>query len=200
MPTLDELALKYGTDKSSAGHGYAKTYAEWLDPIRDQVRNVLEIGIDKGASLRMWSEYFPQARIFGIDRRAECGNLDLPPNCSVLLANAMNPAVLGELIKATPDKFDLVIDDGSHIATEQIAALIQFFPLLRDGGRFVIEDIHPYWFGTHMQEFCIWLAAEVSFHPQDSDRAGFWSKHLVAVEFRRYMASFVRGDNTKTHQ
>jgi hypothetical protein len=35
---------------------------------------------------------------------------------------------------------DLVIDDGSHIPAAQRATLRRFWPLLREGGRYVIED------------------------------------------------------------
>jgi cephalosporin hydroxylase len=38
-------------------------------------------------------------------------------------------------------QFDLIIDDGSHVASHQIAAIQQLSPLLRAGGLFVIEDL-----------------------------------------------------------
>jgi cephalosporin hydroxylase len=38
-------------------------------------------------------------------------------------------------------QFDLIIDDGSHVASHQITAIEQLSPLLRAGGLFVIEDL-----------------------------------------------------------
>ena len=41
---------------------------------------------------------------------------------------------------------DLVMDDGSHVATHQRASFKTLFPLLSDGGLYLIEDTHTsYW-------------------------------------------------------
>lgn len=41
---------------------------------------------------------------------------------------------------------DIVIDDGSHVPEHVIRTLGVFFPLLRDGGYHVVEDIETsYW-------------------------------------------------------
>ena len=43
-------------------------------------------------------------------------------------------------------EFDIVIDDASHVNTHQIAAFGHFWPLVRPGGWYVIEDVHAsYW-------------------------------------------------------
>ena len=41
--------------------GSTGVYSTLLDPIRANVRNVTELGVWGGASLRMWAAYFPQA-------------------------------------------------------------------------------------------------------------------------------------------
>src|SRR5512138_2368078 len=75
MTELCELSYKYGTDKGWP-HKYTPVYYEHLNPVRDKVKNVLEVGIcvtrdikngRTGASLFMWEEFFPNANIFGID-------------------------------------------------------------------------------------------------------------------------------------
>ena len=65
MTNLTELGLKYGTDKSE--NGYTKIYENFLSDKRDAKNNILEIGVWRGASLRMWSEYFPNSLILGMD-------------------------------------------------------------------------------------------------------------------------------------
>ena len=41
---------------------------------------------------------------------------------------------------------DIVLDDGSHVASHQRASYEVLFPLLEDGGLYVIEDLHTsYW-------------------------------------------------------
>ena len=66
MSDLTELGLKYGTDKSE--NGYTRIYEEFLSDKRNEKNNILEIGVGRGASLRMWAEYFPESFILGMDR------------------------------------------------------------------------------------------------------------------------------------
>ncbi len=41
---------------------------------------------------------------------------------------------------------DVVLDDGSHIATLQRISFEALFPMLPDGGLYIIEDTHTaYW-------------------------------------------------------
>jgi hypothetical protein len=59
--TLDELAIKHGTDKSSPYHDYCRIHEELLAPLRHEPVALLELGVANGASLRMWGDYFTQA-------------------------------------------------------------------------------------------------------------------------------------------
>ena len=65
--TLGQIGCRAGTDKT-LHHSYDFYYPLVLERFRP-LRNaaVLEIGIDQGASLKMWLEYFPHAFIYGID-------------------------------------------------------------------------------------------------------------------------------------
>ena len=41
---------------------------------------------------------------------------------------------------------DLVVDDGSHVSAHVIATFRALFPLVREGGLYVVEDLHTsYW-------------------------------------------------------
>jgi hypothetical protein len=66
--TLDELGIRYGTDKASRGHpvrnhGYLGFYERFLTPLRHEPLRILEIGVWRGQSLMMWAEYFQNARV-----------------------------------------------------------------------------------------------------------------------------------------
>jgi len=86
LPTLHELAHKYGSGKATwsggglafvggrpdgrkdgSGHGFAHTYARALESTRMTTKRVLEFGVYMGASIKMWQEYFPNAEIVGVD-------------------------------------------------------------------------------------------------------------------------------------
>ena len=86
--TLDELAIKYNTDKSSLDHQYTKHYQKYFDQFINNPKKILELGIyttkidkdgptvnESGASLKMWSDYFTNAKIYGLDL-IDFSNLD----------------------------------------------------------------------------------------------------------------------------
>ena len=67
---LDQLALKYGADKCpQIKHGYTPYYYNLLNDRRLTIKKVLEIGAGEGASLRMWSDFFPNALVYGADNQ-----------------------------------------------------------------------------------------------------------------------------------
>jgi hypothetical protein len=136
---LNKLAKKYSTDKGSNGHNYVETYSLFFDPIRNDVKNLLEIGIDKGASIKMWLDYFPNAVIYGVDilksKFWQKKNDRFIP--SICRQDEMHKL---DVIKGI--KFDIIIDDGSHAAHDQQITFQSMFDRLNPGGLYVIEDLH----------------------------------------------------------
>jgi hypothetical protein len=65
--SLDDLGLSFGTDKSSWGHDYLRFYEPYFGTLRETEIRFLEIGVAGGASLRVWEEYFPKAKVIGAD-------------------------------------------------------------------------------------------------------------------------------------
>ena len=64
---LTALADKYGTDKGNLGHHYTPVYELFFAPIKYEAKKVFEIGVFKGASMRVWHDYFPNAVVYGIE-------------------------------------------------------------------------------------------------------------------------------------
>ena len=62
---LNTLAESYNTDKLE--HGYIKIYEKYFESIRNENLKILEIGIADGKSLLMWSDYFKNSTVIGID-------------------------------------------------------------------------------------------------------------------------------------
>lgn len=140
--TLDELSVKYGTDKGSLKHHYMEFYEQHLPK---NPKRILEVGVLNGASLRMWHEYFPDAEIYGLDLfnndvgkkwqiendfDKELGNEVI----KLIMGNQCDYSILEELRKLD---FDVIIDDGSHASRDQ---MITFFGLF-NGKHYFIEDI-----------------------------------------------------------
>jgi hypothetical protein len=153
------------------GHGYTLIYEALFESIRQRSLNVLEVGLQspgplgstfgppRGSafdwrqyhehrevidvpSLRMWSSYFPYAKIFGVDIsdfsvlesdrfkffRADCGD------------ERQLDKVVAEL-SASGVAMDLIIDDASHASFDQQLTFLKLFPLLKEGGFYIIEDL-----------------------------------------------------------
>lgn len=137
--TLDALGRRYGTDKASDGHNYLAAYEEFLFPYRDKAEIVMEIGVRDGPSVRVWQDYFPNARIVGVDIMEKC-RVHAKDRIVVEIGDQSNPKFLHSLISKY--KADIIIDDGSHIWNHQINTFRTLFPHLKPGGLFICEDLH----------------------------------------------------------
>lgn len=135
--TLDAIAIKYGTDKSTKVHAYTLSYEHFLAD--RSVKRILEIGVLRGASLRMWREYFAEAgvRVYGIDSE----EVHIKNELDCYLVNQGDKEGLEALLNTIGRNFDLIIDDGSHDLADQIISLKTLWPALNKDGIYVIEDV-----------------------------------------------------------
>lgn len=146
--TLDELANKYGTDKSSQGHFYTRHYEKFFSSIRFNVESVLELGIASGASLQMWRDYFPDAIIYGVDQNFVENVWERIVCCEFEQTNTE------ELRAAFHDKkLEIIIDDASHDPDKTMTTLDYLFPLLEPNGWYVIEDMDRNSFSVRIGEW-----------------------------------------------
>ncbi len=128
---------------------YLDTYQRHFAAYRNTPVHMLEIGVFKGGSLEMWREYFgARARLFGIDIDPECATRVTAPN-QVRIGSQDDPEFLRS-VAAELGTIDIILDDGSHIGRHQRISFDTLFPLLKEGGLYVIEDLHTsYWPGVH---------------------------------------------------
>lgn len=138
---LDILALKYNIDKRIGGnnHGYTETYFNFLNENRDKIKKVMEIGIFRGGSLRMWRDFFPLADIYGLDNHPEL--LFETDRIKSVFAEQNDEETLKKAIEEIGNEFDLIVDDGSHEIEDQLLSFKTFFPIIKVGGIYAIEDV-----------------------------------------------------------
>ena len=149
--SFEELFSFYKTDKANYikatkiyGHGYSDFYEKHFSKIRDKKLNILEIGSYSGASAAAFVKYFKDINIY-------C--LDINLTKFIYKSKRIHPFGLDisnkEMLKKFFDKinffkkiksFDIIIDDGSHILSDQLKAINYFFKYLSSGGYYVIED------------------------------------------------------------
>jgi hypothetical protein len=126
-------------------HRYDRFYPLFLESLRDQEFNMLEIGVWGGGSLQLWEEYFLKAYIHGVDI-----NYDSYEGSSERFTlhkfDQSNPNDLKKIVETVP-KCKFIIDDGSHHPYHQFITFIELFEnLLEPGGVYIIEDIEcNYW-------------------------------------------------------
>lgn len=138
--SLSQLATKYGTDKGQAHHDYTDLYDKLLHTIQVSALNIVEIGIQSGASIRMWHDYFPNAVIHAIDLDINTIlNFRDPPYGYHLIHGDETASHIWSKI---PQRVDLVVDDGSHIPSNMIKSIVDNFHKLRVGGYWIMEDVH----------------------------------------------------------
>ena len=157
---IGELLLKYITDKnhgtiknifnnlddriiidnpeSPIGHTYGDSYQEIFNNYeKNSEINLMEIGVQRGGSLKAWRDFFPKANIYGVD----IIDVILPEyrmdDVTYIFKDIKDPSVTEQLKDI---KFDIIIDDGSHQFPDVLAVWNTYVPQLNKGGVLVVED------------------------------------------------------------
>lgn len=131
---------------------YFDIYDREFSRLRGTRPKVLEIGVYQGASLKLWHKFFGEGTmIVGVDIDPSCAkHTDPDKRIFVETGSQADPEFLARVL-ATYGKFDLIIDDGSHVVSHQIASFNHLFlDGLKDGGIYWIEDLEGnYWEQGH---------------------------------------------------
>ena len=146
---LEQLAKKYGTDKSQ--HGYIKYYAQYLP---EKVKSFIEIGVLKGASCRMFDDYYDnKPEVFLIDLFEEEGNLTERLARSLGFRTFKGSQIDFETYSDLKVKADFCTEDASHNCFDQIFTFKHIFlNNLKNGGLYFMEDVHT----SQPQESIYW--------------------------------------------
>ncbi len=144
---LKELLQKYKCDKSSK-HSYELCYEKHFLPVKNEPINILEIGIFKGESMKVWLEYFPNATVYGIDIFQRIKENELPilknPRVKYLKLDSISEQAKQIITENWGDiKFDFIIDDGLHTPVANRLTFLNFINFLKNDGVFFIEDVYP---------------------------------------------------------
>lgn len=140
------------SDKDLPGqHSYGATYGRLFRRLKYRRVRLLEIGIGGygtslgGRSLLAWRAFFPFGRIVACDIEDKSGI----PGSNVAIYRADQSSETDMLnIAAKEGPFDIIIDDGSHLSRHQILTFYMMFGYLKNGGRYIVEDVQTsYWLG-----------------------------------------------------
>lgn len=139
---MHKLAKKYGTDKVTR-HNYHNIYPFYIEKLYDKSGGMIEIGLRKGASLRMYLDLFPNMHVYGLDIEPEQKDGD---RHTIIKCDQSLETDLKNAMTKIKHPIYYINDDGSHIPEHQVLTFNVMFPKLESGGVYIIEDIQTsYW-------------------------------------------------------
>ena len=135
--TLLELAKKHKAYKLKPTNiHYLDIYEKWFAPYKDKPIKLLEIGVYKGGSMKMWEEYFPNAMIYGLDKSKKSKKYRAP-RIKIEIGDQGDEAFMKDY--AERHEFDIIIDDGGHHMHQQKTSLCCLFSVFKS--LYIIEDL-----------------------------------------------------------
>ena len=133
MSNSDEIIHKW--------RHYFPVYERHLAPWVDRRVVMLEIGVSKGGSTRMWERFLgPYATIIGIDIDEKCAKFERD-GVAIRIGSQSDLGFLQGIV----DEFgvpDIVLDDGSHHMADVRATFDFLYPKLTDDAVYLVEDLH----------------------------------------------------------
>jgi len=138
------------THSSDKWEPYFEIYDKHLNHFRGKPITLVEVGVQKGGSLEMWSNYLgPQAKIVGVDVDTACSELKYEQsNIDVVIGDQGSDEFWRDFL-SKHDSIDIFIDDGGHTMEQQIVTFENVFPKLNLNGVFICEDCHTSYMGSH---------------------------------------------------
>jgi cephalosporin hydroxylase len=159
MKSLVEINQNYGSDKGKTngrGHSYLDFYESLFNNYRNQPINLLEIGVLFGNSLKLWSDFFTNGSIYGVEDFSQKDGQQFYYSKPVIYEEIVRDLSkfnrvklfvfdcenVNEIQKNLSNmEFDIIIDDASHALNQQLNNYTNYHKFLKVGGIYVCEDV-----------------------------------------------------------
>ena len=124
---------------------YFEIYDRHFKKYKDKDVVLLEVGVSRGGSLQMWSDYFGKgSKFYGIDIDPRCKEFE-NENTKIFIGSQSDKKFLG-YVKDNIPPVDILIDDGGHYMNQQIILFEELFGYVKKNGVYLCEDTHSsYW-------------------------------------------------------
>ena len=145
--SLSEIVNNSRTDKNTT-HSYLPLYQQLLVGKKDSAKNVLEVGICNGGSIKLWSDFFTNAKVYGLDIM-NINNVwdEIKNNKKIILhtsTDAYNNDFFNTHLLNTNIKFDFMLDDGPHTLESMIQFIHLYSQIMTEDGILIIEDVQDW--------------------------------------------------------
>lgn len=149
---LCKIGAKFQTNKSGLnlmGHrsGYTPYYDILFNKFKNEKISLAEIGIEKNASTKMWRQYFKKAQIYCFEydeKKIKNARKHKLANTKYEKIDVSIKSSIKNSFNKINKKFDIIIDDSTHIFSDQINIIKEVSPYLKKNGILIIEDIYKY--------------------------------------------------------
>lgn len=144
------LGVKYPTDKSPYNeddnlhkHAYTGIYDVLFSNIRYYHLKFMELGIYNNHSMQCWREYFPNAKLYGMEideSRIKKAVTDSLSNVQYIQGDVKDIIPFDAMLCGFGD-YDVLIDDSTHEFNDQINIINCAYKYINPGGMIIIEDV-----------------------------------------------------------
>lgn len=147
MASLSDLYDLHQGKTSDKWASYLAAYDVIFRDFKDGNISLLEIGIQNGGSLDIYAKYFTRAsHLIGCDIEPKCSLLRYDDQRIRVVVGDADSSEAQDAIFSISNKFDIIIDDGSHLQKDIIRTFARYFSQVALGGIYIIEDLHAsYW-------------------------------------------------------
>jgi hypothetical protein len=141
MNLLEKYGNEFKTDKITH-HKYHEIFPMFIEQFTEKNGSIIEIGLEREASLKMWLHYFKNMHIYGLDIKLE----KTGERFTIFKGDQSSENDLDNFTKIIKKPVYFINDDGSHIPEHQLLTFNKLFPILEENGVYIIEDIETsYW-------------------------------------------------------
>jgi 23S rRNA U2552 (ribose-2'-O)-methylase RlmE/FtsJ len=177
MKSIQDLFMESSGKVIYKWHHYLPIYESLFNKFVGTQVNVLEIGVLRGGSLKLWKEYFgANAKIYGIDIDPAAKQYEAE-GIKIFIGDQGDKRFLAGVL-AEVGGFDIVIDDGAHTNFMIMSSLEALYPATRH--LYIVEDTHAlYWWGGGYS-----LLRDIQCAISGKDNMNGVLKHLTAILMR----------------
>jgi len=122
-------------------------YSDEFTAKRNDKLKILEIGVHRGASIKLLRDWFIHSEITGIDPFGDglpdgiAQNIREMGDINIIQDDAYTQKILDTF---EDDSIDYLIDDGPHTLESQLFSIEHWFKKVKMGGTMIIEDIQKF--------------------------------------------------------
>lgn len=130
---------------------YFDVYQKHFGKFEGKDITFVEVGIQNGGSLEMWSKFFgPNSKIYGIDIDPSCAELKYDnPNIEIIIGPQESFQFWETALKKIGHIDGFLDDGGHHYLQQKITFESVFKNINKNGGVYIVEDCHTSYFKSY---------------------------------------------------